>query len=149
MGAPSPEQDSSVRLPLSLPRKRIRSWAEIVCLSLSAGIVMFAVIVIAHWVIYVRMEGEQGVRVLGASVAAALTIVLIAFQLAEQRRVRLADLRRYQLIADMNHHIRNALQTISYQSFSATDAAASRRLKEAVERIEWVLEELLPDVRRR
>jgi signal transduction histidine kinase len=145
MGSPTQEED----LQLPFAKKRIRSNAEIVCLSLSAGIAMFAVILGVHWLIYVHIAHEEGVRVLGASAAAFLAFLLVWFQLLERRRVRLADLRRYQLIADMNHHIRNALQTISYQRYSATDPAASERLREAVERIEWVLEELLPDVRKR
>src|SRR5207237_9789422 len=76
-------------------------------------------------------------------------ILLIQRQLTEQRKERLAALRRFELIAEMNHHIRNALQTISYQRYTDTDPAASQRLKEAVERIQWVLEEIWPVVQKR
>jgi len=129
--------------------QRIRSRGAIVCLSIAAGFLMFIIITGVHWFVYVYVNGEQGIRILGATVAGILTALLIAFQLFEQRRVRLADARRLQLIAEMNHHIRNALQTISYQRYSETDTAASKRIKEAVERIQWVLEELLPDVQER
>ena len=65
--------------------------------------------------------------------------------MAASRRRRLETLRRFQIIAEMNHYIRNSLQAILYQSYSVDEAAAVR-LKDAVDRIAWVLEEVLPAV---
>ena len=53
-------------------------------------------------------------------------------------------LRRVETIALMNHHVRNSLQVLSYTPY-AGDAAAEH-VREAVERIEWALNELLPGV---
>ncbi len=128
---------------------RIRSNAEIWAISIFAGVVIFASAILAQWLVYVVWLGEQGLRFIGAGVAAVLMSLLIQRQLSEQRKDREAARRRFELIAEMNHHIRNALQTISYERYSAPGQATSQRLKEAVDRIEWVLKEILPGVQKR
>jgi len=53
--------------------------------------------------------------------------------------------RRVQAVAELNHHIRNALQVIRYAGASPTaqDAGQLQLINEAVARIEWVLSEVL------
>lgn len=51
---------------------------------------------------------------------------------------------RLRTIAEMNHHIRNALQVISYWAREERDDAQVRMLRESVERIEWALRDVLP-----
>lgn len=60
----------------------------------------------------------------------------------EQRRSR--DMRKkLSVIAAMNHHVRNALQTISYLPY--TDQAKQVQLmQQSVNRIQWALQEILP-----
>jgi hypothetical protein len=60
----------------------------------------------------------------------------------EQRRSR--DMRKkLAVIAAMNHHVRNALQTISYLPY--TDQAKQVQLiQQSVNRIQWALREILP-----
>jgi len=60
----------------------------------------------------------------------------------EQRRSR--DMRKkLAVIAAMNHHVRNALQTISYLPY--TDQAKQVQLiQQSVNRIQWALQEILP-----
>lgn len=65
--------------------------------------------------------------------------------MAASRQRRLATLRRFEIVAEMNHHIRNSLQTILYQSYTLDEDVAAR-LKDAVDRIQWVAERVLPDV---
>ncbi|HET9741644.1 MAG TPA: hypothetical protein VFQ00_02740 [Terriglobales bacterium] len=52
--------------------------------------------------------------------------------------------RRLRIIADMNHHIRNALQVISLYSYRGQDEKNIKVVNEAVNRIEWALQEVLP-----
>ncbi len=50
-------------------------------------------------------------------------------------------------IAELNHHIRNALQVIKFlggQQRSALDAMQLQLINDSVERIEWALREVLP-----
>ena len=65
--------------------------------------------------------------------------------------VRLHQDRRQQLrhklevIADMNHHVRNALQVISLTSHGKTKEEIAA-IRESVSRIQWALRELLPKI---
>jgi hypothetical protein len=66
------------------------------------------------------------------------------FSLAYYERLRRKLVReRLHTIAEMNHHIRNALQVITYAA--AADSGKSVELiRNSVERIEWSLREVLP-----
>jgi ABC-type nickel/cobalt efflux system permease component RcnA len=69
------------------------------------------------------------------------------YQFARNEKARRDAIRqRMRTIADLNHHIRNALQVIRYAggSKSAQDATQLQLINEAVARIEWALREVLP-----
>jgi signal transduction histidine kinase len=117
------------------------SWA----VALGASCAVFGITFAIQWFIYHDLLGQTEFHAVGVSVASVLTFIFIQRMMAASRRRRLETLRRFQIIAEMNHHIRNSLQAILYQSFSVDDAAAAR-LKDAVDRIQWVLEEVLPAV---
>jgi len=51
---------------------------------------------------------------------------------------------RLHTISEMNHHIRNALQVISFYSYQGQDEKMVAMLGQAVNRIEWALSEVLP-----
>lgn len=59
-----------------------------------------------------------------------------------ERRENVAS--RLKTIADMNHHIRNALQSIQLSAYSTQDQQAIKEISAAVERIQWALREVLP-----
>jgi hypothetical protein len=70
---------------------------------------------------------------------------LLYFQVTRiDRERRAATQERLRTIADMNHHIRNALQVISYASTTADKAQSMELIGQSVERIEWALREVLP-----
>jgi len=60
----------------------------------------------------------------------------------ERRRYR-AMLDKIRVIAVMNHHVRNALQTISLSPY-ADQAKQIKLLDESSRRIQWALREILP-----
>jgi hypothetical protein len=99
----------------------------------------------AQWLAYDKLLHDGGIRVIG-SILAGLVTAMLAFRLetetADRRR---ADLRRFQVISEMNHHIRNALQVISYHAYVA-DPKSHGEIREAMGRIDWVLREVLPQV---
>jgi hypothetical protein len=69
------------------------------------------------------------------------------YQFARNEKARRDAIRqRMRTIADLNHHIRNALQVIRYAggAKSAQDATQLQLINEAVARIEWALREVLP-----
>jgi hypothetical protein len=51
---------------------------------------------------------------------------------------------RVQRIAEMNHHVRNALQVITYWSLAEKEKRQVELIQDAVNRIQWALREVLP-----
>lgn len=78
------------------------------------------------------------------AVTAVLAGSLMLWILLVQRMRQLESQQRMQVIADMNHHVRNALQVISYWGMMEADRSQLRFIAEAVERIEWALRDVLP-----
>lgn len=69
------------------------------------------------------------------------------YQFAKNEKTKRETMReRLRTVADLNHHIRNALQVIRYAGSSKTaqDATQLQLINEAVARIEWALREVLP-----
>jgi hypothetical protein len=61
-----------------------------------------------------------------------------------ERHQHKAVLKHMSIIADMNHHVRNALQPIVYSPFLKEQAEQIRTIQESTRRIEWALKEVLP-----
>ena len=61
----------------------------------------------------------------------------------EQHRHKLV-MRQMRVIAEMNHHVRNALQPILYSPYMKEQAEQVRMIQLGTERIRWALEEVLP-----
>ncbi|HEY1939815.1 MAG TPA: hypothetical protein VGJ33_17925 [Candidatus Angelobacter sp.] len=72
----------------------------------------------------------------------------LIFQLAREEKASRELVReRMKTIAELNHHIRNALQVIKFlggQQRSGLDALQLQLINDSVERIEWALREVLP-----
>ena len=70
------------------------------------------------------------------------------YQLAREERARGELVRaRMKTIAELNHHIRNALQVIRFlggQRHQGLDAMQLQLINDSVDRIEWALREVLP-----
>lgn len=96
-----------------------------------------------------RMLNRDGVNrnVITAS-SNALTGLVVAGLFLEltrsvQNRRRMVQA-RLGVIADMNHHIRNALQVISYGTATHGGKKETEMMRESIYRIEWALREVLP-----
>ena len=133
------------RIPVNEAPFRVPAPWESWAIALGASCAVFAITFAIQWFIYINLLGQTEFHFVGVAVASVLTFIFIQRMMAASRLRRLETLRRFQIIAEMNHHIRNSLQAILYQSYSVDDAAAAR-LKDAVDRIAWVLEEVLPGV---
>ncbi len=113
--------------------------------AISGGTIAFITSIAAQWLIYDYWLGGKGLRLADPSIAAIAVGLFIRHlgYIAHQRR--LADLRRFAVIGEMNHHIRNALQVLAYEPFLPD--RSSEMAQQAIKRIEWVLTEVLPAVR--
>ena len=78
--------------------------------------------------------------VLTGIVAGAL---FLQFKIRSMEKQKLLE-DRLQKIADMNHHVRNALQVVSYYGYLSKDSEATKLIDESIRRIEWTLREVLP-----
>src|SRR3954466_10463241 len=88
-----------------------------------------------------RVGLEHDLLYLNDLIAAAF-IGLLIFLYEMRRKRRMQD--RLQIIEQMNHHVRNALQLISLSSHANERAEHLRMVAQAVERIDWALREILP-----
>ncbi len=73
-------------------------------------------------------------------------IGLLSYQLVrmqQERRQRLRE--RVEVISEMNHHVRNALQVISL-TVNGKGKEEIATIHESVNRIQWALRELLPKI---
>ena len=64
-----------------------------------------------------------------------------------ERRQRQNIIRKLEVIRLMNHHVRNSLQVISFAASIPQQEELGKNLRDAVERIEWALREVLPGQR--
>ncbi len=131
--------------PAFLPRSKdhIRSPLQIWLIAISIGLLVFLIALGLQWVIYDRFLHEDGVRIVGSAIAAVIAGILVQTLETAARNQRLRERQRLEVIALLNHHIRNALQAIISASGSS-DSTNTIRL--SAERIEWALGEVLPDL---
>jgi len=78
----------------------------------------------------------------------AITAILIGALVAQlvlmyRQRQQMVQA-RLQRIAEMNHHVRNALQVIAYWSLADREKHQVELVQDAVNRIQWALREILP-----
>jgi uncharacterized membrane protein (UPF0136 family) len=75
----------------------------------------------------------------------AFVLLVPLLRYTRQRRQRMVE--RLEVIDEMNHHIRNALQVIAFNARpAARNEAELNEIKDAVNRIHWTLREILPRV---
>ncbi len=134
--------------PAPVPTRRwyIESMPRAAAFSALVGCIVSA----ATWATesFFYRAGESPLIMMFASdVFAGLLSALLVFaalrHLAESARL---VTERLNMIAQMNHHVRNALQVISYSAYSATDQQEMMCIRQAAERIEWALSEILGNI---
>ena len=76
------------------------------------------------------------------NISTALLTALLVFAY-EQKRYR-AAMEKVRIIADMNHHVRNALQAIISCKVLPEQERQVKLIAESVTRIEWALRKVLP-----
>jgi len=86
--------------------------------------------------------GISGTWELVDNIVSGIVTGLIAFFYETQHHKNVV--RNLRMIAAMNHHVRNALQSILYVPYSPTQADQMKVIQASVERIQWALREILP-----
>src|SRR6202167_1987926 len=88
--------------------------------------------------------GRHQERLLAEGLSALIVSCLVAKLANINRKQRRLTIPRMQVIAEMNHHIRNALTSISLSVYVTENQQLIRVISEGVERIDWALREVLP-----
>jgi uncharacterized membrane protein len=70
-------------------------------------------------------------------------LVVLSYERRQQRNI----IRKLEVIRLMNHHVRNSLQVISFAASVPQQEALEADIRNAVDRIEWALREVLPGQR--
>jgi hypothetical protein len=125
------------------PRTGPSSSRYIAIAALAVGVVSFLATELMHYVL-VPDIGRSPERLLAEGFSALIVSLLTAklVQIARERH-RLA-IARMQVIAEMNHHIRNALSPLSLSLDDHENQQLKHVISDAVERIDWALREILP-----
>ena len=88
-----------------------------------------------------RNAGSLSVAILDDALV-GIGVGLLVF-LYEQRRKR-EMIKKLEVIRLMNHHVRNSLQVIAFAASAPQQEETAKKVRDAVERIEWALREVLP-----
>jgi len=73
----------------------------------------------------------------------AASILFLQNKIRSHEKQKLLE-HRLNKVAEMNHHVRNALQVVAFYRSQINDPEAARLLQDSIKRIEWTLEEVLP-----
>ena len=109
----------------------------------AVGLVSFLVTELLHYLLVPDL-GRLWERLLAEGLSAVVVALLTAGLIHHANRRREAALLRMQVIAEMNHHIRNALAAISLSTDAIQNQQSIRVISQSVDRITWALREILP-----
>jgi hypothetical protein len=125
------------------PRVNRESWRRLLLAAIGFAVVAFVVAELMHYLL-VPDFGPYRERILAEGASAFILGILAAKLLHGAYRSRQHALARLRVIAEVNHHVRNALEVISLSAYITRDEEAIRRIMEGVNRIDWALREILP-----
>ncbi len=115
----------------------------LVLAAVGVGAASFLATEFMHYVL-VPDIGRSPERLLAEGIS-ALVVSLLTAQLVHVTRARhRLAVARMQVIAEMNHHIRNALSPVSLSLEDTKNQELKRVISDAVDRIDWALREILP-----
>jgi signal transduction histidine kinase len=140
------KEDSEIAEQLAPPQEGwlFRSYWGIALLSLLFALFVFVLGFGLDWVMLHHEDSIRQTIEFSDAVSALICgfVFLLFLRLYRQQRMMLRQ--RVEVIANMNHHVRNALQVIEFNSYSTSDQENLGAIKSSVNRIQWALRELLP-----
>ena len=126
------------RLLTDIKRLTTRSWVWISAAGLVTMLVVYILDAALAW------SGHPAESTLFDDVLLGIAVALLMLFLEIQHARELRDhTEKLAVMMQMNHHIRNALQTIVYANSHNTNPDSAGEITEAVTRIEWALREVL------
>ena len=132
----SQTEQPSVAMPARTPVDRLPAW----CLALLFGGVVLFTAAGLDFLLERRSGAFLGNIDASAVVAAVVAALLFYRMLWQERERRKAIRRRLEIIREMNHHIRNAVQALT--SYIPQNEETS--IDDSLRRVDWALREILP-----
>jgi signal transduction histidine kinase len=109
------------------------------------GGLTWAITQLLHLLLYPIPEGWMVLRRMSADVFAGVLVGLLVYRVLDQAYLRRAAIvERLEIIARLNHQIRNALHVISLSAYTTQNKTAIDTIGESVDRINRALREVLP-----
>ncbi len=143
VGATSSDPTSEPALPYFLPLRIRKPWLVVVLVAL---ILFVSGLVLDLLLIHAKGVSQLQAAAILDAVFAIIVAGLFYKVLAYDRERRSKVLERLETIDQMNHHIRNALQVISFNAHTQSNEFELAEIKRAMNRIQWALREILPKV---
>jgi signal transduction histidine kinase len=119
------------------------SWRIVLAAALGVGLVSFLATELMHYWLVPDL-GRNHERLLAEALSALIVACLVAKLAHMAREQHRATVARMQVIAEMNHHIRNALAPISLSVDAIENQQLIGIISDGVDRIDWALREILP-----
>ena len=130
-----------LQIPVQQPWFAIPSRVHRALVGFAAGVVIFVSGGVLDWFVTRQYLPRVSLMLAGAAVALAVGILVFLILTDIQRRYQaLQD--RLQRIAELNHHIRNALQVIAYHNVPERGERAIQQVNAEVLRIQSVLRDV-------
>ena len=125
-------------------REVIYTWTSsywfVALLALAVGFLAVAASFGFDWMTYGAIRRVYASDLLEATVAAVFSGAALLKLQARRREL----LTRMQIVEDVNHHVRNALASVVLSASLREDEELNALVKDACERIDWVLNDVLP-----
>lgn len=118
-------------------RRDIRhsAWGVAVVVAITVAVLGFL-----SDLLIIYYDPRSAFAVLDAGLLGILSGAIAWFYQKRQNRLLAQSL---EVIADMNHHVRNDLQVIQYSAYMTKDKGHIQRIEESLGRIDWALREVL------
>jgi len=116
------------------------SYWVTVLIAVLIGVLSIVANVAMDWVIHGVVRRVLPSDILDAAVAAVLCGFVLIWMQSHRRELLL----RMQVIEDVNHHVRNALESITLSFTLSSDQELDAKVRDAYDRIDWVLSDVLP-----
>lgn len=130
-------------IPPKHPRGILVTGLRSALVPIAVGLASFVVTELMHYLL-VPDIGRLWERLLAEGLSAVVVSLLTAGFIHQADKRREAALLRMQVIAEMNHHIRNALAAISLSTDAIQNQQSISVISQSVDRIAWALREVLP-----
>lgn len=138
--APNPQTQQQVDSAADLSRL---SWTSsywiVALLALLTGLLSIGGCIVFDWAVHGFVRQVFASDILAGAIAGAVSGIALTRMQARRRELLI----RMQIVEDVNHHVRNALTAIVLSSSLRQDSDLDAQVKDACDRIDWVLNNAL------